>query len=128
MNNTIMTKWNILDSMIYKVESTLLNIAVFAKENRDELPDPELMILAATESLQKENDELKSYRIPGKLIKNGDNYMCPSCSRVVFDVMEKDIRYCSGCGKRIMLPTKSPYEKIKQANNLVTMTEKQANN
>lgn len=128
MSSTIMKKWNVIDSMIYKVESTLSNIAVLAKENRDELPDPEQMILAATEYLQKENDELKSYRIPGKLIKNGDNYICPSCSRAVFDVMENNIRYCSGCGKRIMLPTESPYKKIKQANNLVTTTENHANN
>lgn len=126
--NTIMAKWNLLDSMIYKVECTVSKLITLAKENKDELPDAELMIEAATEHLQKENDELKSFRIPEKLIKNGNSYLCPSCKRNIFDIIENDIRFCPGCGKRIILPTVSPYKKFKQANNLVNATENSANN
>lgn len=113
------TKWNVIDTIIYKTENIISRIASGIRESKDELPDPEEMILAATKELQEENDELKKLRIPEKLIKSEIGMMCPICHRVVEDVNENGIRFCSGCGQRIILPRPSPYSRINKENNLV---------
>lgn len=118
----IVTKWNVLDSMIFFVEKLISEVAAGVKDSRDELPEPEEMIVAATKELQKENDELKRYRIPGYLIEQGNRYACPSCRKEVSDMeglKSNVIKYCDSCGKRIILPEKlSPYG-MEYVNNLV---------
>lgn len=114
------TKWNIVDSVIFSAEQFILKLVTGIKDSKDDLPDPEEMIQAATKELQAENDELKQYRLPGHLIELGDSYACPVCKRKVSDVesiKNNEIKYCNGCGKRIILPQTSPY--IKYANNWV---------
>lgn len=114
------TKWNIIDSAIFSTEQFISKLVTGVKDSKDELPDPEEMIQAATKELQAENDELKQYRLPGHLIEVGDSYVCPVCKREVSDIeslQNNEIKYCNGCGKRIILPQTSPY--MKYANNLV---------
>lgn len=116
----IVTKWNIIDSAIFSTEQFISKLVTGIKDSKDELPDPEEMIEAATKELQAENDELKQYRLPGHLIEIGDSYVCPVCKREVSDIeslKNNEIKYCNGCGKRIILPQISPY--MKYANNLV---------
>ena len=113
-------KWNIIDSAIFSTEQFISKLVTGIKDSKDELPDPEEMIEAATKELQAENDELKQYRLPGHLIEVGDSYVCPVCKREVSDIeslKNNEIKYCNGCGKRIILPQTSPY--MKYANNLV---------
>lgn len=113
-------KWNIIDSAIFSTEQFISKLVTGIKDSKDELPDPEEMIEAATKELQAENDELKQYRLPGHLIEIGDSYVCPVCKREVSDIeslKNNEIKYCNGCGKRIILPQTSPY--MKYANNLV---------
>ena len=121
MSNTgIVTKWNILDSAIFSTEQFISKLVTGVKDSKDELPDPEEMIEAATKELQAENDELKQYRLPGHLIEIGDSYVCPVCKREVSDIEKiknNETKYCNGCGKRIILPQTSPY--MKYVNNLV---------
>ena len=69
MTNYI-AEWNIFDSMIYKAENIVTKITSGIKDSKDELPDAEEMITAATAQLQQENNELKEIRMPGKLIKH----------------------------------------------------------
>jgi DNA-directed RNA polymerase subunit RPC12/RpoP len=110
---SIITKWNMVDTIIFKLENLI-------KDSRDELPDTEEMINAATEELRRENDELKSFRMPGKLVPKGGSYACPNCGREAGQVIEDDVRYCPGCGKRIVLPTPTPYERYRNnVNNMV---------
>ena len=120
MTNYI-AEWNIFDSMIYKAENIVTKITSGIKDSKDELPDAEEMITAATAQLQQENNELKEIRMPGKLIKHGENYACPDCGREISkpDIIQQEIRYCSGCGKRIVLQYQSPYTTLKQDHNLV---------
>lgn len=113
-------KWNIIDSAIFSTEQFISKLVTGIKDSKDELPDPEEMIEAATKELQAENDELKQYRLPGHLIEIGDSYVCPVCKREVSDIeslKNNEIKYCNGCGKRIILPHTSPY--MKYVNNLV---------
>lgn len=117
---SIMTRWNVIDSIIYFAEKSISKLVDSLKNSRDELPDPEEMIIAATRELQKENDELKQYRLPGHLINQGENYICPVCKKEVADIeglKNNKVKYCSGCGKRIIIPQESLY--VKYANNLV---------
>ena len=120
MTNYI-AEWNIFDSMIYKAENIVTTITSGIKDSKDELPDAEEMITATTAQLQQENNELKEIRMIGKLIKHGENYACPDCSREITkpDIIQQEIRFCAGCGKRIVLPYQSPYTTLKQDHNLV---------
>ena len=114
------TKWNIVDSAIFSTEQFILKLVTGIKDSKDDPPDPEEMIQAATKELQAENDELKQYRPPGHLIELGDSYACPVCKRKVSDIesiKNNEIKYCNGCGKRIILPQTSPY--MKYVNNWV---------
>ena len=120
MTNYI-AEWNIFDSMIYKAENIVTKITSGIKDSKDELPDAEEMITAATAQLQQENNELKEIRMPGKLIKHGENYACPDCGREITKpyIIQQEIRFCAGCVKRIVLPYQSPYTTLKQDHNLV---------
>lgn len=56
----------------------------------------------------------------GKLIKHGENYACPDCSREITkpDIIQQEIRFCAGCGKRIVLHYQLSYMILKQDHNL----------
>lgn len=116
--HTVTTKWNIFDSVIFYVEYFISRLVISIKESKDELPDPGEMIEAATKELQEENDALKWYRIPGWLVKQGDVYMCPNCTRKLTDVARQCIKYCPGCGKRIIEPSISHYRNSNYVNNM----------
>lgn len=124
--NAIM-KWNAVDTIIFSIEKFISKAADEVKEAKDELPVPEEMIAAATRELQEENEELKQYRIPGYLIEHGRAYECPACGREISPeeiegLINKNIKYCNNCGKRIILSKISSYAKT-YANNLVEKHE-----
>lgn len=100
--------WNFLDRTIYKIEELINKVVLYAKDSK-EIPDPEEMILAATQHLQKENEQLKEYRIPGRVIIYEDNYQCPKCKEVIDnELFEKHkVKYCPECGKRFFKFNKS---------------------
>ncbi len=103
-------RWNALDSIIYKIESGAAKLSAAVKESKDELPDPEEMIAAATEQLQYENEKLKKKEYPGILIKENNHYYCPDCRELISsELIEQKKKYCPGCGKRIIVLTVSKY-------------------
>ncbi len=94
-----MHKWNYLDRIIHAAEQ---RIHIFFGNIREEGDvTPEEMILAATSVLQEENEILKSYQIPARIVEK-DGYYCPKCKcRLHADLIEVyDIRHCPECGKR----------------------------
>ena len=44
------TKWNIIDSAIFSTEQFISKLVTGVKDSKDELPDPEEMIQAATKA------------------------------------------------------------------------------
>lgn len=114
-------KWNAIDSIILSVENLISKTANEIKDVKEDLPDPEEMIAAATKELQDENEELKRYRIPGSLIEQDGIYMCPVCKKKISDIdglRDNKIKYCNNCGKRIILSKISSYGNA-YVNNLV---------
>lgn len=103
-----MSKWNCLDEIIYKVELLVIQIIHYIKDNK-EMPEPEEMILAATQHLQEENEQLKEYRIPGRVIIYEDKCQCPKCKEVLDnELFEKyKVKHCPECGKRLFKFNKS---------------------
>ena len=102
MNDFVTKKWNVVDSIIYKVETALLQIKNGWKDSKEELPDPEEMIDAATEQLRQENEQLKSKMYyPGHLIIEDELYLCPDCREPIEPEQIK--KFCPECGKRIIL-------------------------
>ncbi|MBD5469926.1 MAG: hypothetical protein HDR19_02050 [Lachnospiraceae bacterium] len=120
LSTSVIMKWNIIDSIIFSIENLISKIAREIKDVREDMPDPEEMIAAATKELQDENEELKQYRIPGSLIEQDGIYMCPVCRKEISDIdgLNNKIKYCNNCGKRIILSKISPYG-IAYVNNLV---------
>lgn len=94
--------WNRLDSFIYFCESKIRDIIADKKEDE---PDVEIMIQAATEHLRKANEDLKRREVPAYLIEEGGRYICPKCRIEITDT----IKYCPNCGHRVM-------KKIESAN------------
>lgn len=96
--------WNVVDTVIFSIEKQIYAIIESLRSNRDTI-DPEEMILAATEHLQNENEELKKYRIPEKIIivEHGQ-YTCPNCRKEVHHELLKKykIKYCPECGQRFL--------------------------
>ncbi len=103
--SNIVAKWNILDTFIYKVESTLHKKFNILKENQSELPDAEIMINAATNHLKEENRELKKLSYPKPVIRSGGDYFCPNSKchlKIPNTLIEQyQIKYCIECGQRI---------------------------
>lgn len=97
--SNIAARWNALDSFIYKIESGVTRLLNAVKDGQEELPDPEEMILAATEQLQQENEQLKKKTYPGKIIVENDGYYCPDCHERLSQIK----KFCPECGKRIVL-------------------------
>lgn len=102
MNNIAIKKWNLLDTIIYKVETCMNQIRKGIKESKEDIPDPEEMIVAATEQLQQENDQLKKKFYPGEIIVESDGYYCPDCHEQLSQELIKK-KFCPECGKRIVL-------------------------
>lgn len=100
--SNIAAKWNLLDAIIYKIESAVIKLSNAVRESKDELPDPEEMILAATEQLQRENEQLKKRFYPGEIIVESDCYYCPDCHEQLSQELIKK-KFCPECGKRIIL-------------------------
>lgn len=100
--SNIAAKWNLLDTIIYKIESAILKLSNAVKESRDGLPDAEEMITAATEQLQAENEKLKKKEYPGEIIEENDGYYCPNCHEQLSQELIKK-KFCPECGKRIVL-------------------------
>lgn len=100
--------FNIIDKVIYFIETAASRIAISI--HNEKIPDPEEMILAATEHLQAENEKLKDFRIPEKIIYNKETgtYICPKCGKShVQELIEVyKIKYCAECGKRFFQPDK----------------------
>lgn len=102
--SNIAAKWNLLDTIIYKVETTMIKLSNAIKENRDELPDPEEMIAVATEQLQAENKLLKKKEYPGIIKYENGHYYCPDCNELISgDMITRKKKYCPECGKRIVM-------------------------
>lgn len=100
--------FNIIDKAIYFIETAASKFAVFI--HNEKTPDPEDIILAATEHLQAENEELKDFRIPEKITYDEESrtYICPKCrkSHVPELIEVYKIKYCAECGKRFFQPDK----------------------
>ena len=96
MRKKIRNNWNIVDIAIFAIEKYIHAIIECISSSSDTV-DPEEMILAATAHLQNENEELKVYRIPEKVITLGNNqYACPKCKEVVHRelLINYKIKYC----------------------------------
>ena len=108
MNYT--NNWNLLDKTIYIIENFIKEIvSAFYSESDKELPDPEEMINAATLHLQEENENLKEYHIPEKVLICTDKYKCPKCNEEIKkELIEKyKVKHCPECGKRLLRVNKS---------------------
>lgn len=92
--------WNILDSLFFFTEDRLGKLIGFMKENRAQA-DPEQMIEAAISHLKSENEELKEFRIPEKVLYKKGQYFCPKCNyEINGELIERfQIRSCPDCGK-----------------------------
>ena len=103
-----LSNWNLLDKVIYKMEQLVTRFLHYIKENR-EMPEPEDMIRAVTQHLQEENDELKEYRVPEKIIFSNNKYRCPKCKNTIdTELIEQyRIKHCPECGKRFFRVNKS---------------------
>lgn len=108
-HNTV--SWNRLDKIIFRTEKAVSRIISELKNSREELPDPEEMIAAATEHLQKENDILKQHQVPGRIIISENRYYCPCCNKQIADKLLEHyhIKFCPECGKKIVLSIPYPY-------------------
>ena len=100
--------WNFVDEIIYKFESAINKFFVYIKDCK-ELPDPEEMIQAATKQLQEENEALKEYHIPGRVVIHEGEYFCPKCKKSISnELLEKyKVKHCPECGKRLFRVNKS---------------------
>lgn len=116
-NNLVLKKWNILDTFIYKFEKLMSEIRKGLYDSKEDIPDPEEIIAAATEQLQHENEALKKRIYPGNIIVEGDHYYCPVCHEELSPILIKK-KFCPECGKRIVLQdniyaASHKYEKVR---------------
>lgn len=119
----ITTEWNPLDSLISKVENVVVHIIKSLRKTKEEIPDPEEMIAVATEQLQKENDELKKMQYPGIVILEDDKYSCPHCHTELNKELVEGyhIKYCTECGKRIILSVEAQKGKTSDFDSVTAM-------
>lgn len=91
-------KWNKIDSVIFFLENKIKEIGNAITDSKDAEPDAELMILAETEHLRTENENLKKREYPLYMVEENGKYKCPMCQNVLNDV---NVKYCSNCGHRV---------------------------
>lgn len=91
--------WNKIDSVIFFCESKIKELKTAIEDSRAAEPDVESMILAETEHLRVENENLKRREMPVYLIEENGHYFCPKCQE---KVPEAEVRYCSNCGHRLI--------------------------
>ncbi len=91
-------KWNKIDSLIFFCENKAHELKAAFMDSADAEPDAELMILAETEHLRSENENLKKRELPVYLIEENGQYFCPKCQS---RLLNADIRYCSNCVHRV---------------------------
>lgn len=98
----IAKEWNILDMLLYKIDSLIVKIK---KIGTDDNISYEEIIEAETKYLKTENELLKSLQYPRQVIKVDKNYICPNkrCNIVIpYVLIEKyKIKFCPECGQRI---------------------------
>lgn len=92
-------KWNRIDTIIFFCENKIKELRMAIADSKDAEPDAELMILAETEHLRIENENLKKREHPIYMIEENGKYKCPLCNNVLEDV---NVKYCSNCGHRVI--------------------------
>lgn len=99
----VTNNFNLIDRVIFSVEAAIKRVTLSIRDEK--APDPEEMILAATQHLQEENEQLKDFRIPEKVAFDEEKaaYRCPKCGYDLSQqlVEEYKIKHCIECGKRL---------------------------
>lgn len=99
----ISSKWNIVDTVIFKIENAANNLINSWKESREPEPDVEEIIAAETQFLKSENEKYKKMQYPTELIIIDDKKYCPECNiEIPNDYYGK---CCFDCGQRIKRKT-----------------------
>lgn len=92
-------RWNKIDSVIFFCENKIKELGTAIADSRAAEPDVELMILAETEHLRAENENLKRRELPVYLIEENGQYFCPKCRA---KALTAEVKYCSNCGHRVI--------------------------
>lgn len=106
ITSIITNNWNPIDIIIHKAEICVSRITEAINDSKDDIPDPEVMIMAATEHLREENEQLKKKLYPERIIVKYGNYYCPECHEQLLPELAGK-NFCPECGKRIMLHTEN---------------------
>lgn len=99
MSLDLSSHWNIIDQMIFMVEKVIKTILDGIHNSSSEEPDVELMIAAATEYLQHENERLKKREMPVYLVEEENRFICPKCQA---QQQNSEVKYCFNCGHRVI--------------------------
>lgn len=110
MSFDLLSNWNIVDRMIYAVESAGKSLQESIKSSSLKEPDVETMIAVETDYLRRENENLKKREIPLYLSGEEGHIICPKCKTQLPD---PDIKYCSNCGQRVIRHIEADRYKVK---------------
>ena len=92
-------RWTLLDEGIKKTELLIGKVVESIDASKDEAPDVETMIDAATRQLRSVNARLMRRDFPQTAKKDGEGkYYCPSCGA---ELPRHSSAYCDACGQRI---------------------------
>lgn len=95
----ISPKWNVVDTLIYKIEKVIGTIVDQWRESKDPEPDVEEIIAAETQHLTEENEEYKKMCYPAELVFKEDKLYCPRCSVEIPEAYSG--KCCYDCGQRL---------------------------
>lgn len=95
----ISPKWNVVDTIIYRIEKMIKTIIDQWKESKDPEPDVEEIIAAETQHLKEENEEYKKMLYPADVVILEDKTYCPRCNVEIPKTF--DGKCCSDCGQRL---------------------------
>ena len=100
IDDSLMTKFNIVDRFMYRIDGLFDEIKTATQELRESSKaNPQEMIEAATNHLEEENKQLKNREYPVKAIVKDDKYFCPKCE---YEIIKSDVGfYCKNCGQKI---------------------------
>ena len=110
MSFDLFSNWNIIDRLIYAVESAWKSLLEGISSSSLKEPDAETMIAVETDYLRRENENLKKREIPLYLIEEERHIICPKCKAQLSD---PDIKYCAGCGQRVIRHIAADRYKVK---------------